>query len=429
MNLYLLDEDFKFICPIDFAEEVLWIRKYNGLGECQLKIQCDYDIVELLKDKDEDEAVYIIDLDDSDQNYICELAIRNLSTTVNQGDYITITSYDAINLLSRRIVLEQPVFGTEENPVTEINPVDFMLAILKECNPAGSHRTDNTWIIDETSFQKLRSLNDIMEITDVTRQDVLTVVLNICVQYNYGIQMLFDKTINKFVLSVYKGQEVDVEFSPNYANIGSTEYMYDKSTKRNWGIVVGVSGKKTHSDEVETTPLVEVFFGSARPMGRNLREVTLDGSVISREVSYSELKRMYKPFKYEEGSIYTDGYHKIGDVVVYWGLVGNEYKAIAEMDSDFLKGKLYEEFYLPRLKQQGLIMLKQLNETKSFSGEVEIVNNYQYQSDYNVGDIVTAFNNYNVGGKARITEIWITGEGTSLGDVIEAKFEWQEEVL
>lgn len=425
MNLYLLDENFNLLSPVDFAEEVLWIRKYNALGECDLKIQCDQTIVNLLKDKSNGEAFYIVDLNpNSNLHYMCEIITRDISTTVNQGDYLNVVAYDVLNVLSRRLVLKTPFF---EKGLTSIHPAAFLVQLLKDIQDDNT-RKNNDVVIDNASFNLVRANNpdDLMDIVDIKNQDLLKSMLDICVAFNYGLKMMFDDILNKFVISLYKGQEVDVVFSSNFANIISTDYKYDKSTKKNWGIIVGATGKVKLGDTEDTTPTASVWLGKSEPSGRNRYETVIDASSVSRELTLEELNARFTPRKYEGEEVHPDGYAKTGDTVYY---VDTNNRAIAEMDSNFEKGKLYEAFYLPSLIQYGQLALAKMTATKSFSGEVELANNYEYEVDYNLGDIVTAKNRYELGGKARITEIWISNESTTNGDTIEPKFEWQEEVL
>lgn len=399
MRLVLLNESFEDISDLEFAEEVVAIKKYNDVGECKIKFGCDQDVVDLIS-----ESTYIVDYDHPDdyEGYetfsIYKISNVEITTSVNQGDVLNIVADDGLSILSDRAIINPIIFNGH-------HPAELLLELFKDCYSDNKYpRKSSLVIINESSFQSLIDKHkDDEYIADVDVEnnfiDLLSRVLEICQAFNYGIKVRYcpDLDGGKFIVSVYSGEEKNVEFSPNFRNISDTEYTQTRSYK-NVAIVKGQSGKATISSTEDTTPVVIVWEGYPNlflePYGDDRREVIIDASSdCSREFTKETLDVLFPN------------------------------TSVAQMDNDDTKGKLYDEYYIPLLVNYGVEALKSLKSESTFSGELEIDNMYEYKVDYDLGDIVVAKNRYDLGGTTRVVEIWESRDNTGV-DILEPKFKW-----
>lgn len=406
MRLVLLNDSFTDVEEVSFAEEIVKIKKYNEVGECKLKVGCDQEIVDLIRSCD-----YVIDYDHSDEYVtngnvyvtfdIYKFNNISINTTVNQGDYLNVVARDCLSILEDRAII---------NPIVHSgHPVDLLLALFNDCyaindSDMTNSRKSSKVIIDEESFRLLREAHEDDVYTGETDAennltDLLSRVLEICQAFDYGIKVRYcpDLGDGKFIVSVYSGKEQAVVFSPMFKNISDTEYTETRSYK-NVAIVKGQSGKAVSTSSEDTTPIVTVWedYPNNEPSGDDRREVIIDAaSACNREFKKETLTALYP-----------------------------NVTAVAQMDNDGTKGKLYDAYYIPLLINYGIETLKSLRSESTFSGELEIDNMYEYTVDYNLGDIVVAKNIYNLGAdNVRIIEMWESRDVTGV-DVLEPKFRW-----
>lgn len=355
MLLYLFDADLQPVMPIDFADSVLWFKKYNELGEAELYLQCDEDIFSLFRDD-----YYLFRYDD---DMFCEIKNIKLDENPEEGDYLTVTAVDGANMLSGRIVWNTIDFsGTVAN---------FIKRVLTEniINPADSSRKIANFVIDDSNFSEFtETINK-----QCTHDDILQLIISTCKAYNYGFRLSLDVDIGCFVFRLFKGKdrskttgESYVEFSKEYANIISTNYEYDKGTKKNF-VLIGGQGE---GDE-------RAYATIGTATGKNRLELFVDARDISKT---------YKDENDVEQT-YTD----------------EEYEAL--------------------LIERGMTKLAEYMATEKFSGEVDATDSYIYKEDYDIGDIVAVKNSYGITAAARITGI-DECEDNDNGYSVEPVFAW-----
>ena len=96
MELYILNKSLEVEGMIDDAESVLWDKKYNDIGECEIYSPYSDELRELLK-----KGNYIFRYDD---DMACIIEDVEITTDAEDGDYIIATAKDACTILSGRIV-------------------------------------------------------------------------------------------------------------------------------------------------------------------------------------------------------------------------------------------------------------------------------------------------------------------------------------
>ena len=278
MQVYVFDTDLQPVTMIDEAESVLWFKRFNDLGEAELYLQCDDEIVSLFQ-----KEYYLYRYDD---DMFCKTKKINIDESVEQGDFLTVTAVDGANMLSGRIVWNTIDFnGTVAN---------FIKRVLTEniINPTDSNRRIPNFDVDDSNFDELTDRISIQ----CTHDDVLQLIISTCKAYNYGFRLSLDVDTGYFVFRLFKGVdrsiaegESYVEFSEDYANILSTSYEYDAGIEKNF---VLIGGQGEGSERAYAT------IGTAS--GINRLELFVDAKDISKTYrDANEVERTYTAEEYE----------------------------------------------------------------------------------------------------------------------------------
>lgn len=372
---------------IDEAESILWIKRYNDVGECEIYTPCSSEMIELLK-----KGRYIYREDD---DMLCKIESVEIKTSIENGDYIIATGEDVANILSGRIVAAPFVFnGRVFDFIKKLIGTNITAITLK------NRRIDNFSFYTGNEKEFTETIQ-----TSVFAKDLLELIKATCKAYNYGfkIKYLADTKTLEFVL--YKGKnkattESDyyIEFSPAFSNIISSNYKEDESNHKNI-CYVGYKG------EDESVKLLPVFIGE-EPAGENRKEIYVDGTSVNRDITIDELKILFPKVSDEEG-VWKDN----GIIVAHTNQT--------DLDKVIITDYTYEMI----LKNLGYNTLAERARTEEFSGEVDTLDTYEYKVDYDIGDIVKVMNEYGKTANARIIEITESDDGDN-GYQVEPKFEY-----
>lgn len=402
MQLYILNQDYEQIAVIDQADSILWNKKYNDVGECEIYLPCDSEALGVLQS-----GYYVYRYDD---DMFCQIDKIEIETDVEKGDYIIATATDICSVLSGRIIRWNSVYSG--------NVAKFIEKILKEniISPAQTNRKRTDFVIDTSNFSEI---TDTIDYT-TKNEDVLQLIKTICNTFKLGFRVSFNTNTKKLVFKLYKGknkatmQSNDyVEFSPAFANMISTSYKVDNTNFKN---VVYVSYKTTDEQILLFSKYRGQDSGAAEPQGKERKEVFIDGTNISRDITLEELQVMF-------GSVSRDaaGY--------YYILVNDTRQTVATFEVKTTDGVTEEKIKVTDYTYMLLISSLADNElakhtiTQSFSGNVDTLDTYEYKKDYDLGDIVYVLNEYGIGATAQITEI-MESEDNENGLEIEPKFEY-----
>ena len=389
MQIYILNPEYEFVGMIDEAESVVWHKKYNDAGEAEIYIPCTHTHLELLQKNN-----YLYRYDD---DMFCKIETVEIETDVENGNYIIATAADICKIISDRIVWDNFTFsGTVGEFIKKVLTDNVINSNLQSRNIAN-------FTIDENSID---SITD--EITYTTKnEDILQLIITTCKTYNCGFRVAYNTNTQLLVFRLYKGankatnqSDEYVEFSPQFANIISSKYKQSASNHKNFAIV----GAK---DTDESIMYITVWGGVSEPQGEARKEIYVDATSTSRDITVEELLQIF-PTATLAGSAYT--INNAGEVI-----------SVATVNDD--KVTVTDYTYQKMLEIIGFNALAERAETQEFTGEVDTFNSYQYKNDYDLGDIVYALNEYDVGAPAQITEVWET-EDNENGYQIEPTFEY-----
>lgn len=392
MRVYILDPNYNMLGVIDEAESILWNPKYNDVGECEIYIPCTEEYVSLLR-----RGNYVYRFD---EDMFCKIEDFEIQTDVENGDYIIATAKDICNILAGRIVRWQIVFSGTLG--------QFIQKVLNDnvINPDQSHRAIPYFIFDNSNLAEFNEKVEISAFTD----DLLQLILTTCKTYSIGFRLSFDMEIRKLVFRLYKGKnkaslmgEEYIEFSPRFANILSSHYKEEEGNYKN---VVYVGYKSADKDD-DTVYLYSYPDNEYEIEGEARREMYVDGTGTSREITYEELKQMF-PDVVKNASDYYSGEEKV---------------ATSEGTGEDEKITVTNFTYMKLIRRLAQDALAERVMTQSFEGDVDTVASYAYKVDYNLGDIVKVINEYGIEAEARIAEIMESDDADN-GFSVEPKFEY-----
>lgn len=404
MQVYILDAEYNRAGVIDEAESVLWVKKYNDIGESEIYIPCNAEYLDLLK-----RGHYLFRYDD---DMVCKIMKRDIETDVENGDYLIVPATDLCTILSGRIVRWQVVYtGTVAGFVEKVLTDNVI-------NPAQPARQIPRFRFELDTSNGATFTEEIKVSTFA--EDLLQLIITTCKTYNYGFRLTYDIDAGELVFRLYRGKNKAlptgaeyVEFSPQYANILSSHYSEDESNLKN---VVYVSYKSADG----SVHLLSVYRGMdeglPEPTGEARREIFVDGTGTSRDISYDELLQMFPSVAKTsstdaEGKV-TSTYSNGGDTV-----------ATSEGAGDEEKITVSDSTYLLLIRALGDNALADHVEKTEYDGTVDTIDTYEYKADYNLGDVVKVVNEHGISAEARITEIMESDDNEDGYDV-EPTFEY-----
>lgn len=319
---------FDKVAVIDDATSIIWVQRFNDAGEFELYIRATSEKLKLFSEGD----VFITRPDSDIAMYVQTI---KLDTDQESGDYITVSGRSAEIMLAWRVVQFIMFSGSSE---TAENIIRFLFTMKFITAGVGQI----SWL----SIEESHGWED-GDTHQYTGRSLLEIFNGLCVMHNYGFK--FHWTGAGFEFQLYKGtdrsfdQNVNpfVVFSPEFENLGNTEYTKDTSEYANAAIVGG---------EGEGTARTFVSVAEQGKTGFYFRQVYLDARNSAQE-------------------------------------------------------DLTDEQYKTQLANDGKEQLEQLKVTTEYVGEIINANTYTYGVDYFLGDKVSTKNEYGIRGNATVTEI------------------------
>ncbi len=386
IDIYLLDKNRNKIHIIDSYKSLLWIPRYDEIGDCELMINATIENFEKLKNS---EYIY---RDDDDMT--CRIEKIELSTDSENGNYLIITGYDLKKIIAQRIIWQQTNFeGFVEDYIRKLIEDNIINPIIKE-------RKISNFILD-----KKQGFNEKIE-QQVTYDNLNDKIQSLVKSYKWGYKVYIDENKN-FVFSLYRGKDKRtlVFFSDNFDNLLTSEYCEDKTNIKNVALTAG---------QGEGIERIANVIGTNSGLDRY--ELYVDAREISKTIEYDELLKAYPGGEEieEEGGIYY----------CYKGI--NIAKITKKEDGEIDSVELTDSAYNNALESKGVESLSGYKIKKTFRGTVEPKQSFIYKEDYFLGDVVLVENEYGISSEARITEVMEKYDDEGYG--IEPKFEYLEEI-
>lgn len=409
---------------IDEAESVLWRKKYNDSGECEIYIPCDAELFGMLKDGN-----YVFRYDD---DMFCKISGLELETDEENGDYIISTAKDICEILAGRIVRWQTTYSGTVGGFLRKLLTDNVVSPKLPDGAIHTARQIPNFVIDFNAADFPEEIE-----VSVFADDLLERIKTTCKAFNFGFRLTYDITAGKLKFRLYRGKNKAsatageyVEFSPDFDNILSTRYNTDSSNLKN---VVYVQYK----NEAGETALLSRYTGQSaglpEPQGEARRECYIDGSNTSRDITLDELQQLFGTL--ESGKLTKQAYSKGSGTEAVTGnnyFANGETVAISVITSKTENGATVTEEKITITDYTYLLLiatladneLAQRTKTEAFTGEADTVDTYQIKTDYDLGDTVRVKNEYGIETEAQIVEI-LESEDNDDGYNVEPTFEFK----
>ena len=341
---------------IDTYSSLVWSERFQEQGEFELYLRADEALKRYVQQNE-----LLITRADTNVGMIPDRLV--LTTSTEDGDYMSIRGKSAEGLMRRRVVMQKASFMSTSYP-----NAPYILNYLIQENIGGYwyyHRDDQhnpnilgAWLWCNV-IQKGTDDEGLTQAIDLQPygQNLGAVIEQVCKACSMGFRLPFDPETGRLKYEFYTGKDRSlnqeelpaVVFSSEFNNLGSTEYVYDRSTMATFALVGGEGDGK----------------------GR-------------KEGWYARWRRQYAGVGLNARSIFVDAKSLSSNTN---GIDGNASK------------------YQSLLNSTAFNALFSANETQGFSGEVAPSGQFQYRKDYFLGDTVSVENDYGIKGTAVVTGV------------------------
>lgn len=335
MEIFVLNTIFESVAVIDSFESLIWTDRYWECGDFELYAHATPELLSAMQ------LGFYLYLKTSEHVMVIEN--RQMTSDIDDGDYITVTGRSLESLLARRIVWGQTVLtGSFQAGIQQLLNENVI-------SPSNQDRRMSNFIFEASTDPLITG-----ETIDAQflRTNLYDTIVELCFEKNIGFKITLSPN-SQFVFTLYAGVDRSynqdavpyVVFSPNFDNLISTEYGETSSEIKNVALVVG----EGNDDELTRKATV---VGSGSDLNR--REMHVDASDISQTVDAVEMS---------------------------------------------------EEEYAQQLNQRGLLALSETYAKQSFESEVDTVRTFTYGKDFSMGDIVQFDSGYGPGAVSRVIEL------------------------
>lgn len=228
MEFYILDENLDVLDVVDTFKSVIWTRRFWEMGDFELYVPATPKMIDLLQ-----KGRFVLRADDTTQ--MCIIQNVQITTNVEDGNFLTVTGGDLKNILDRRIVWKQiTLSGNVEEAVRNLVTLNIISPEIEE------RQISNFVLAARNGFTETMKMQ-------FTGQSLNEAISKICKVQKMGYDVSFDFANKRFVFSLYKGADRTfdqstnpyVVFSKDFENLISTDYTDNGAQFRNVAKVAG----------------------------------------------------------------------------------------------------------------------------------------------------------------------------------------------
>lgn len=304
--IYVCDDDFNILDLIENFTSLIWAERYYTEGDCELHIGASNDLFQLFK-----KSKYLVRADNFKKCMIIKKI--ELTTNVEEGDFLTITGVSLSSILAQRIIWTQ----------TRVSGIPSV-AITKLINENAIAPSITDRIISNLELGEMVTSGDSFT-QQFTGDNLLEAIQGICLENKLGYDVQLDLKNKKFIFILYEGvdrsynQKVNprVVFAPDMDNLISTNYSWTSENFKNVALVAG---------EGEGTARRRVTVGSGEGIDRfeayvDARDISSNNGEIS-ETEYNSalmkkgcqtMKENYSEIESIEGEIEPNINYELGE--------------------------------------------------------------------------------------------------------------------
>lgn len=235
MDIYVLDTNLQVIGIIDNYTSVIWTTRYFVNGDFELYLPASKKALDLLREKhylcrDKD-----ISQTETGLRYKNVMIIEKIevATSIENGNYLTVTGRSLQSILKRRIIWEQTnLSGKVEQCIYRLITENAISPLIPERKIPGLILATPKNLEETTKIQ-------------ITGDNLGETIEKLCTTYGYGYDI--EIVNDQFNFYLYAGvdrsynQSVNpyVVFSNDFENLLATDYSYDMENYQNVALVAG----------------------------------------------------------------------------------------------------------------------------------------------------------------------------------------------
>lgn len=309
MDIYVMDGLNGVVDIVDSFQSVIWNIQFFGVSDFELQVAGNAkNIASLQVDK---LLVRDIDMGDNEYHNVMMIESRELSYDIDYGWILTCRGSGIKKIVGRRIIWNQTnLNGSVEKGIRHVINSNII-------NPKTTSRKISNFVLD--------TLNGYTDTFDVQLlgENIADWLENVGQLYGIGWDVYIKD--NKYVFSLKKGTDrtfnqnsvTPVIFSPEYDNLLSSTYTYEKNDYRN-AALIGGEGSGTN----QRTATI----GTATGLDRY--ETYIDGGSVSSngeiitEATYYKMLQDYGKEKISNISTYVEKFE--GEVIANGMYILNE---------------------------------------------------------------------------------------------------------
>lgn len=225
MELKIMNSNEELIGIIDEYKSLIWTRRYYECGDFELYCKATSETLALLRTGN------FVARDDDEQ--ICIIEKIQVTTDVENGNYITAFGRCMKSILDRRIVWYQTTLYAQ---------IETLIQIILDKNLINPSNTDRT--IPNFTFENTGTLTDYVEM-QMDGDTIYDVIISVCKQFKYGFAVALKNGV--FTLKLYKGKDRSyaqtenpyVVFSTDFDNLTQSTYIFNNADYKNVALVKG----------------------------------------------------------------------------------------------------------------------------------------------------------------------------------------------
>lgn len=414
VDIYLLDADLNPVGVIDAYASLIWAKRYSAIGDCEIYAPASAELIDLIA-----KSRYIARADD---DMICSTVKIEIKTSVDDGNFITITGRDAKAIIDQRIV-----WGIS---TCNGNVEAFVRKLVSEALIAPENSDRTLLKSDDTPLLALEAPAGLTATASeqISYMNIGGKIREYCKTFGYGYRISVDLENKILRFGMYEGRNKSgaVIFSKEFDDLISTNYTDYRTEITNVSLVGG---------QGEGSERILDVYGSG--YGADRYETFVDAGGVSYDISYSELSAVY-PLIADGGTAYIEARGETYDYIVgvldiqimsrehreeleteYPGgseivVSGATYYRLNDIKVATMKERtpgasdtvtLERIIYDVYLMNKGREAIAGTGRVVAFESEIIPDVTFQYKEDYDLGDLISIRNEYGIGSTARIAEI------------------------
>lgn len=312
MELYVLNANYEKIATIDYAESIIWTKRYCNTGDCEVYLPVKSNALAVLKKRN------ILQRSDKPQD-IMQIQTVKIETDTEKGNYMTVTGKTMDVLLKQRIIWQQTNISG--------SVIDGAKRLIDEnlINPSNDLRK-----IAGVSFEN--SITNAPQLEkQITGDNLLDAVIELLSTYKYGYDAIYS---NGVIIKTYQGvdRSEGIVFSPDMDNLLESEYSSSIEEYKNVALVAGEGeGVSRRTYEVGTAAGYDRFeqYVDARDISSDTDDGTLSDAEYNKMLAAKGQEKLAETTVQEKfaGTVEPDINYKykkdynLGDIVK----ITNEY--------------------------------------------------------------------------------------------------------